>query len=313
MSRLKKFLLEMKIKELPKSVTNNAGSEPEVWENLICLNSDKEPSFEIIRPAKDHYESDERKLEWLDLDYQSALERDIFPLPIPSDREGYYGPDHFSYWASGLRDAILLQEAATQYNVKINSYLDLGCASGRVLRHFAVQWPHIQTIGCDINRLHVEWCNTYLPQNALVFQNHSIPSLPLPDSSVDAVSAYSVFTHIEGLETAWLMEIRRILRPGGIAWITLHSEFTLQEMDESWPLWSPTMGHPKASGLIDENRHFEGDRLVMRWLSGRSYSSNVFYKLDYIKRHWGRYFTINDVRRRCPSFQDVVILMKDRE
>lgn len=30
----------------------------------------------------------------------------------------------------------------------------LGCASGRVLRHFAVQRTKIQVIGCDINRLH---------------------------------------------------------------------------------------------------------------------------------------------------------------
>lgn len=308
MSTLKKLLRE--IRKAPKPITNHAVIEPEVWENLISLNSDKEPSFEVLSPAKDYYDSDGRKPEWLDLDYRSALERDIFPLPKPADREGYYGPDHFSYWASGLRDAVLLREAAAQYDVKMNTYLDLGCASGRVLRHFAVQWPDIQPIGCDINRLHVEWCNAYLPENALVFQNHSVPSLPLPDSSVDVVSAYSVFTHIESLETAWLMEIRRILRPGGIAWITLHSELTLQEMDEDWPLWSPTMGHPNASHLIDAKRHFEGDRLVMRWLAGRSYSSNVFYKLDYVKRHWGRYFTVKEVRRRCPSFQDVLILMK---
>ena len=39
-----------------------------------------------------------------------------------------------------------------------------------------------------------------------VFQNHSIPTLPLPDASIDLITAFSVFTHMEGMETAWLME-----------------------------------------------------------------------------------------------------------
>jgi SAM-dependent methyltransferase len=281
-----------------------------IWENFIALNSDVEPSFKLLGAPKDYYESDSRKAEWRDLDFHEALERDRFPLPSTEDREGYYGPDHFSYWASGLTDARLLMKAAAAHNVSVNDYLDLGCATGRVYRHFAVQWPQMRTIGCDINRLHVEWCNANLPQNSLVFQNHSIPSLPLPDSSVDLVSAFSVFTHIEALETAWLMELRRILRPGGIAWITLHSEFTLHEMDETWPLWMPVMTHPDASKKLEPQRNFTGDRMVLRYLGSRSYSSNVFYKLDYVKRHWGRIFEIAEVRRRCPSYQDVLILKK---
>lgn len=284
--------------------------QPVIWENLVCLNSDVQPAFEILGPARDYFDSDARKSEWGDLDFDVALQKDSFPLPSTGDREGYYGPHHFSYWASGLKDANLLMEAAASHGAPLRDYFDLGCASGRVLRHFAVQSPHINSIGCDINRLHVEWCNANLPENTLVFQNHSIPALPLADASVDLVSAFSVFTHIEALETAWLMELRRILRPGGIAWITVHTEFTLHEMNQNWPLWKPVMDHPEAGSHLDSQRNFSGDRLVLRWLAGRSYSSNVFYKMDYLKRHWGRIFEIAEIRRRCPSFQDVLILRK---
>lgn len=287
-----------------------SAASPAIWENFVCLNSDAEPAFELLSPAKAYFEADARKGDWHDLDFSEALDRDTFPLPTAADREGYYGPDHFSYWASGLKDFHMLLDAASAHGIALRDYLDLGCASGRVLRHFALQVPDVRATGCDINRLHVEWCNANLPGNCSVFQNHSIPALPLPDDSVDLISAFSVFTHIEALESAWLMEMRRILRPGGIAWITVHSELTLQDMNEDWPLWIPVMQHPQAASLLDAQRHFRGDRLVLRWLAGRSYSSNVFYKLEYLKRHWGRIFEVAEVRRRCPSFQDVIILKK---
>ncbi len=170
---------------------------PTIWENLITLNSEVEPNFDLLGPAREHYATDSRKDEWASLDFKEALERDNGPLPLTKDREGYNGPDHFSFWAGGLRDARLLLGVAVQHGVTVNDYLDFGCASGRVLRHMALERPESRATGCDINRLHVEWCNAHLPSNCLVFQNHSIPSLPLPDDSVDVVSAYSVFTHIE--------------------------------------------------------------------------------------------------------------------
>ncbi len=105
------------------------------------------------------------------------------------------------------------------------------------MRHVALENPGCRAMGCDINRLHVEWCNAHLPANCSAFQNHSVPSLPIEDNSLDAVTAYSVFTHIEAIETAWLAEIRRVLKPGGIAWLTVHTEKTLQDMNEDWPLW----------------------------------------------------------------------------
>ncbi len=284
----------------------------QIWEDLVALNSGKEPNFNLLGPAKDYYEQDARKSEWEALDYAAALQADTHPLPDTKDREGYYGPHHFSYWASGLVDARNLLDAADKYEVDLRDYLDIGCASGRVIRHVPTDRPDVNTMGCDINRLHVEWCNRHLDARCKVFQNHSIPSLPLASGSVDLVSAFSVFTHIEAFETTWLMEIARILRPGGIAWLTVHTEDTLTDMHEGWPLWTPIMKHPDIDTLIDAERRFEGDRLVVRWHSDRSYSSNVFYKKDYLKSVWGRFFNVLELRRRFPRFQDVLILQKPR-
>lgn len=282
-----------------------------VWEDSIVLNSGVDKFFEVLPKAADHIASDTRMASWDKLDYATALARDTWPLPMVEDREGYYGTDHFSYWASGLLDARMLIDTARQMKVPLGAFLDLGCASGRVTRHTALEVPEMKTFGCDINRLHVEWCNSFLPQRVTTFQNTSIPSLPMESNSLDIVSAYSVFTHIEAMETSWLMELRRILRPGGIAWITLHTEGTLTDMTPEWPLWAPVMKHPDAASLFDvDARSFEGERLVLRWLSEQSYSSNIFYKEAYIRSHWGRIMQVADLRRRHPSFQDVVILRK---
>lgn len=281
------------------------------WENYICINSDVDKKFDYLGPAVEHLSTDSRVADWEGLDYQKALVNDSLPLPLTEDREGYYGPDHFSYWASGLLDARMLMETASKCGVSRGVYLDIGCASGRVTRHTALQYPGIVTLGCDINRLHVEWCNRFLPQSVVTFQNSSVPGLPLASASVDLISAFSVFTHIEALETNWLMEIKRVLRPGGIAWITLHTEQTLQDMAPDWPLWKPVVEHPDARSRIDmDNRTFDGDRLVLRWHADKSYSANVFYKKEYIQSSWGRMFDILEFKRRHPGYQDVVVLQK---
>lgn len=280
-----------------------------IWEDNISLNSRVEHRFTVL-PSAAELIRDQRIAEKLSIETLEAAARDVYPLPETNDREGYYGDDHISYWLSGYRDSRYLLETAQKNGVNVCRYLDLGCASGRVIRHVAVQNPSISTFGCDINRAHVVWCNGQLPSLCTVFQNHSIPTLPLQDNSVDLISAYSVFTHIEAFETTWLMELYRLLSPGGIAWLTFHTDMTLEVMDDTWPLWSPVMNHPEAAQMLDENRRFEGDRVVFRWHDDQSYSSNVFYKKEYIEKVLGSIFKIVEFRHRFPEFQDVYIVKK---
>ena len=180
--------------------------------------------------------------------------------------------------------------------------------SGEPIGVLAIR-PDIETLGCDINRFHIGWIARHLPANITAFQSHSIPSLPLPDDSVDLMSAFSVFTHIEALETAWLMELRRILRPGGIAWITVHSEKTWDDLNETWPLYGALRNHPDFDTSLPR-RPMTRDRMVFRWRSDKSYTANVFYTFDYIRRAWGRIFDVVETHRRLPAFQDVIVLSK---
>ncbi|MGI9607524.1 MAG: class I SAM-dependent methyltransferase [Acidimicrobiales bacterium] len=282
-----------------------------IWEDQITLNSRNDASFETLAPAHEWRASDGHPTNWgaelRGLD--ASLARDTHPLPTTQDREGYFGPHHFSYWASGLRDLQNLEACAARLDAPTGTYLDLGCASGRVLRHAALESPTRRVIGCDINRRHVDWVTSYLPESILAFQNTSIPTLPLADASIDVVTAYSVFTHIEAIETTWLMELFRILRPGGFAWVTVHTQDTWTDMTPDWPLFSALKNHPDFPE--DQNASpLDGERVVFRWKNDRSYSSNVFYTWEYMRRVWGRIFDVVEEHRRLPVFQDVVVLRK---
>lgn len=287
-----------------------------VWEEMISLHPAGSPRFEVLGPAKEHRERDAHPTDWSGEGeaLEQALERDTYPLPLTKDREGYYGPHHFSYWASGHREARLLLECTERLGVDLRAYLDLGCASGRVLRHLALARPDVQVHGCDINRRHVDWVARHLPPSVRVFQNHSIPTLPLADDSLDLVSAFSVLTHIEVFETTWLMELHRVLRPGGVAWVTVHSEDTWRAMEPGWPLYDAMVNFPGFEPYAVPHRvPLPDGRVVFRSSGERSYSSNVFYTWDYIAEVWGRIFDIVERHHRLPDYQDVVVLRKARD
>ena len=88
--------------------------------------------------------------------------------------------------------------------------LDVGCGDGQIARALAAQGSTV--LGIDPTQLHIDIAKergggpTYLLGSAL--------SLPVADSSQDAVVACLVFEHIDDVDTA-LSEVARVLKPGG--------------------------------------------------------------------------------------------------
>ena len=288
----------------------------QTWESYISLNNDDTSDFEVL-PAPSHFynpnqpnQVGETLRPLSNEDISEYANRDRFPLPLTTDREGYHGERHFEYWLSGLTDFINLQEIAHAANVTLSSYLDFGCASGRVVRHLAAQLPDVDLYACDINYAHVRWVSQFLGPRVTAFQNTSVPYLSLPDASIDAIGAFSVFTHIESFDTAWLMEMRRILKPGGIAYVTIVSEETFKMLDETWPMYEAVTRHPafEEDTLL---KSFSDDKLVFRWHNDRSYASNVIYTTAYIETVWSSILRVEEIRRRFPRYQDAVIMRKD--
>jgi SAM-dependent methyltransferase len=243
---------------------------------------------------------------------------DDYPIPAEGDREGYYKDHHYEWWISGLRDYMVMKRTLLRHGVALNngdSTFELGCASGRVLRHLACQETSLTIWAADIQLRHVEWIRKFLPARIRVFQNTVLPQLPLESNSQKLVYGFSVFTHIDDFELAWLAELRRILVPGGLAYLTIHSERTWKNMNPEWPLWKGLARHKEeipdyevSADLF--NGPMPAPKTVFWWSSGQNYNAQVFHSDEYIRNAWGRFFSIKEVIAGGHDYQDVVVLQK---
>lgn len=98
--------------------------------------------------------------------------------------------------------------------------LDFGCSSGRHLRVLQAWRPGVRWAGCDPNARAIAWAAEHLP-GIEFFRSPQDPPLDRPDGSFDVVFAVSVWSHLGAdAALAWLGEMRRLLRPGGVLVLT---------------------------------------------------------------------------------------------
>lgn len=292
----------------------------EAWEDDISRNTMDDKPFE----NRGHVGTND--LSWFenqqrftpktlgDKSIYDMVARDTFPIPSIEDREGYSPDSDVLYWASGLGDYLKLMAAAKRHGTEVKSYFDFGCASGRVLRHFACQSDIPDIWGSDINARHIRWLSEFMPRQVRPIANHCIPSLPLADNSVDLVSAFSVFTHIDTFELCWLAELRRVLSTNGIAFLTVHNE-------DTWLALRSDIENPD-NRLIQSIRKVDPDtdkklmlplrdtRTVYRFTPYGPYRAQVFHSNSYLEKVWGRFFDILEILPCHHVRQSVVVLRK---
>lgn len=104
--------------------------------------------------------------------------------------------------------------------------LEWGCGPGRVLRHLdrIPGFGLVDRTGTDYNAASIEWCRSAL--QGIDFERNSLePPLPLEAESFDCVYAISIFTHLsERNHHAWVHELLRVLKPGGLLIFTTHGD-----------------------------------------------------------------------------------------
>ncbi len=94
--------------------------------------------------------------------------------------------------------------------------LDFGAGAGRALRHFGPELEAgAELWGCDIDGPSIEWAQRHLAP-CTFFRNDDAPPLAVPDGHFDLVFATSVFTHVTRHWADWLIELHRVMRPGGL-------------------------------------------------------------------------------------------------
>lgn len=194
-------------------------------------------------------------------------------LPMPPEHlQRRVGPGDFEligkFCADYVRSVVPRQRLEPGSRI-----LDFGCGAGRTLRHFALERPHADLYGCDIDGDSIEWLRTNAARDITAVQNAEEPPTPFSDGYFDVIYAMSVFTHIGQTWARWLTELHRVAKPD--AWIV-----------------ATFLGPSFAQEVI--GRRIERDRLGMLvtkpenpWHSGGPF---VILSPWWIHEHWGRLF-----------------------
>ena len=243
--------------------------------------------------------------------------QDSLSLPAGQDRQNYFADMDLAYWLMGLADRITLIDAANRHGVKVSRFLDFGSSSGRVLRHFP-RAGVAESYGVDLCIQDVEWARLHLP-GVVIVQGLSTPPTPFEDHFFDLIYAGSVFTHIAEFEDSWLCELRRILKPGGLAYMTIHPERIWAEMSSPdhiltrLLLSSPHRIEPshQAFTLDSIQGPMPSPRVVFRFTAYPVNNTNVVHSDAWIAERWGRIFEIVErIPKAHGDHQDAIVLRK---
>jgi SAM-dependent methyltransferase len=180
------------------------------------------------------------------------------------------------------------------------SILDFGCGCGRMLLWLEELGTRRALHGTDVDAEAIVWAAENIRYCSFAV-NAADPPLPYPDGAFDLVFNHSVFTHIdERRQDAWLAELQRVTRPGGLLVLSVHGEWALGLGGESSP----------AHALLEDHGHlFLPDMRPPEELGHPAWYASAFHAPWYVFEHWGRWFAIRAfVPRAALGLQDHVVL-----
>jgi SAM-dependent methyltransferase len=235
--------------------------------------------------------------------------------PIPPialrARVGALGIESFLSANAGYVELAL--EAADRPFESFGSVLDFGCGCGRTLLPLAREAaPGTDLHGCDVDADAIAWLRSHHPELKLEVNGFD-PPLPYPDEAFDLVCSISVFTHLdEPGQLAWLRELQRVMRPGGLAVLTIHGQqaFGRFARDEAVGAIRSAPERIGSHGQLAEAGFVYEPAEPSRWNALRFVDRSdgwglAFHSDEYVHQRWGEVFS--QVRVLRGPGQDVVL------
>ena len=220
-------------------------------------------------------------------------------LPLPPlelcVRIGSPTLEGFEEIGRGVKQAIL-RCLPPGFDFRGSRCLDFGCGIGRVIRHFAEEARSAEFWGCDIDGTSIRWAVENMTPPFRFYQMAQGPSLPFEDSSFDLVYAIAVFSQVYDDWHQWAVEIRRVLKPGGVFFMSYAGQVPFEEM-----LTLPYDRFAADPGLYVKNP-------FNSWNRG---GPMVFMSPAWVERHWGSLFDIDVVAPDALlDYQSICVMRK---
>ncbi|MEL6478368.1 MAG: class I SAM-dependent methyltransferase [Pseudomonadota bacterium] len=209
-----------------------------------------------------------------------------------------------------------LEQAVMDYapgsNLGEMTVLDFGCGIGRVAMPFHHKYGR-PTHACDVLKKYVDWLSDALP-DVDIHRSGMEPPLKFDDETFDLVYSISVWTHMDNdAGTAWLQEIKRVLKPGGMALISTssygqlekHRKHRLADRKSAWE--GVTDEQVKEEGVVFRGNEFKN--------MGEAYGVTI-HDPDYVMREWSKIMPVQETRIRniggaAGGSQDLNIMIKE--
>jgi len=226
-------------------------------------------------------------------------------LPLPPEHMRYrvtMSKSPFTWWLSSLKtggEFLTAMQEVCDPRAPLR-LLDWGCGSGRSSMILAAHLSNLEVHGADIDGEAIRWCNENLAAGRYTVIEPE-PPMPFEDESFDVVLGYSVFTHLQAKhQRMWLEELRRIVRPGGHCFVSVHGDFAadlaLRERSDAF----------LETGFTDSQLD-----PILDGVAPEGYYRAVFQTREYTQREWSRIIDVVGYKERWMSnFQDLVILRK---
>ena len=227
---------------------------------------------------------------------------DVPPKALQVRVIGVYSPHFIESGRKAFETfkSVLARHGCDIQSSRLGPILDFGCGCGRVTRAFHRMLPSAELFGTDIDPEAIQWLRENNAPAARFSINGPLPPLEFPDDYFDLIYGISVFTHLpEPMQTAWLAELRRVLRRGSF-------------------LLTTTYGKQQHLVLNASNRQeftqkgfFYVSEKVSTTDGLPDFYQTAFHSHDYIRRVWGGYFEVAGIEPLAvDGHSDLIVLRK---
>jgi SAM-dependent methyltransferase len=218
--------------------------------------------------------------------------------------------DRRAFDESGRQSIVDLEAGLQGIGHEITDFkciLDFGCGCARVVRWMAPVADHAELHGCDVDALAIQWADAHLPYAQFIVTN-PLPPLPYGDGQFDLIINHSVFTHLDAeYQDAWLAELQRVLRPGGIIVLSVHGTRVFNQFEMQMKAAGRDPVPSRAALERDGTLYIHDDD----WIGSSfpDFYHTTFHAPWYVVYHWSKWF---DVRAYLPHadlhYQDMILM-----